>query len=91
VEIQFGIELPVAISHIPGNADEGSYLINNRKRIQQYHAANVMIDIAAAKYDITQNYLYIQEQSAIPIIDYNPRNEKLSKTNLKERGYDHNG
>jgi hypothetical protein len=30
-------------------------------------------------------------KGAIPIIDYNPRNEKLSTSALKERGYDQNG
>jgi hypothetical protein len=43
------------------------------------------------EYDIIANYDYIRGSGSIPIIDYNPRNEKLSKQDLIERGYDQNG
>ena len=43
------------------------------------------------EYDIITNYEYIRGSGSIPIIDYNPRNEKLSKQDLISRGYDQNG
>ncbi len=43
------------------------------------------------KYDIINNYHYIRKSGSIPIIDYNPRNENLSKHALLQRGYDQNG
>jgi len=94
VEVHLKLELPVAATNIAGNADEGSQIINNNEQIQKHHcpAANqVKIDIADAKYDIIKNYNYIRNKGSIPIIDYNIRNEKLSKQNLIDRGYDQNG
>ena len=91
VEIHLGIELPVALTNISGNAEEGSQLIVNKKQISKHHACQVKVDIADAKYDIISNYEYIRNHGAIPIIDYNPRNEKLSKDDLLARGYDQNG
>ncbi len=49
------------------------------------------IDIADAKYDIINNYEYLRGKGSIPIIDYNPRNENLSKRAILDRGYDQNG
>jgi hypothetical protein len=42
------------------------------------------------EYDIIANYDYIRGSGSIPIIDYNPRNEKLSKQDLISRRYDQN-
>ncbi|MBW2342388.1 MAG: hypothetical protein JRF50_19005, partial [Deltaproteobacteria bacterium] len=50
-----------------------------------------MIDIGDSKYDITSNYDYIRGKGSIPIIDYNPRNEDLSKQALLKRGYNEKG
>ncbi len=91
VEVHLGIELPVALSNIAGNAEEGSYLIVNREQIQKHHVCKVNVDTADSKYDITGNYDYIRNQGAIPIIDYNSRNEKLRKDDLLQRGYDQHG
>jgi hypothetical protein len=91
VELQLKIELPVSVTNIAGNAEEGSQIINNDEQIYNHHNCQVMIDIADAKYDITQNYNYIRGKSSIAIIDYNPRNENLSKQALIDRGYDQNG
>jgi hypothetical protein len=88
------LELPVAVTNISGNADEGSQIIDNNVQIEKHHpvAANqVKIDIADAKYDILKNYHYIRGKGSIPIIDYNPRNENLSKQALVDRGYDQKG
>jgi hypothetical protein len=91
VELHLKIELPVAVTNIAGNAEEGSQIILNDHQIDCHHQCQVSIDIADAKYDITQNYDYIRAKGSLPIIDYNPRNENLSKQALIDRGYDHNG
>lgn len=91
VEMQLKIELPVAVTNIAGNAEEGSQIIQNKEQVHSHHQADVKIDIADAKYDIINNYNYIREKGSIPIIDYNRRRENLSKTALLNRGYDQNG
>ena len=91
VEVQLKIELPVAVTNIAGNAEEGSQIINNKEQIHNHHHSEVKVDIADAKYDIINNYKYIREKGSIPIIDYNRRREDLSKTALLNRGYDQNG
>jgi len=94
VELHLQIELPVAVTNISGNAEEGSQIIKNKEQIHNHHSAatnKVKIDIADAKYDIIKNYNYIRNKGSIPIIDYNVRNEKLSKQDLLNRGYDQKG
>ncbi len=78
VEVHLKIELPVAVTNISGNADEGSQIIKNNDQINNHHATTenqVKIDIADAKYDIINNYDYIRAKGSIPLIDYNPRNK----------------
>jgi len=91
VEIHLGIELPVAITNIAGNADEGSQIITNKEQIHNHHKDQVKVDIADAKYDIINNYNYIRAKGSVPIIDYNARNENLTKQALFNRGYDQKG
>ena len=91
VELQLKIELPVAVSNIAGNADEGSLIIVNDDQIAAHHRCQVKVDIADAKYDITNNYEYIRARGSIPIIDYNRRRENLSRQALLDRGYDEKG
>ncbi len=91
VELHLKIELPVAVTNIAGNAQEGSQIITNDDQIDRYHHCRANIDIADAKYDITKNYDYIRAKASIPIIDYNRRREDLSRQALINRGYDHNG
>jgi len=94
VEVHLKLELPVAVTNIAGNADEGSQIINNNEQIHRHHpigAHQVKVDIADAKYDIIKNYNYIRGKGSIPIIDYNPRNENLSKQAVVDRGYDQKG
>jgi hypothetical protein len=79
------------VTNIAGNAQEGSQIISNDDQIDSHHHCRVNIDIADAKYDITKNYDYIRAKGSIPIIDYNRRNEDLSRQALINRGYDHNG
>jgi len=82
---------PVAVTCIAGNAEEEDMLIANRERLRHHHDCKVEIDIADSKFDATKNYEYIRGEGSIPIIDYNPRNENLSKEALLKRGYDQNG
>jgi hypothetical protein len=94
VELHLKIELPVAVTNIAGNAEEGSQIIVNNDQIDAHHCAaadQVIIDIADAKYDITKNYEYLRAKGSIPIIDYNRRRENLSRQALIHRGYDEKG
>jgi len=91
VELHLKIEMPVAVTNIAGNAEEGSQIIVNDDQIDAHHRCQVNIDIADAKYDITKNYDYIRAKGSIPIIDYNRRRENLSRQALIERGYDEKG
>ncbi|MCJ7685784.1 MAG: hypothetical protein MUO68_16000 [Desulfobacteraceae bacterium] len=81
----------MACSTLAGNAHEGKHYILNREQILQYHGKTSKIDLADAKYDEHLNYAFSRSHGAIPIIDYNPRNENITATALKERGYDRNG
>ncbi|HDH98635.1 MAG TPA: transposase [Deltaproteobacteria bacterium] len=91
IELSLGIELPVACTTIAGNAEEGRHYITNRKQILNYHRKTSKIDLADAKYDEHHNYKFSRSHGAVPIIDYNPRNENINAAALKERGYDRNG
>jgi len=91
IELALGIELPVACTTIAGNAEEGRHYITNREQILGHHGKTSKIDLADAKYDEHNNYSFSRSHKAIPIIDYNPRNEKITTAALKERGYDRNG
>jgi hypothetical protein len=85
------VELPVACTTIAGNALEGRHFITNKNQILSHPRATAKIHLADAKYDEIDNYAFSRSQGAIPVIDYNPRNENLSTPALKERGYDRNG
>jgi hypothetical protein len=91
VELTLGIELPVACSTIAGNAEEGRHYITTREQIIAYHGTSSKIDLGDAKYDEHHNYEFSRSHGAMPIIDYNPRNEHLTTAALRERGYDQNG
>jgi hypothetical protein len=81
----------VACTTIAGNAEEGRHFITNREQILAHHGKISKIDLADAKYDEHHNYEFSRSQGSIPIIDYNPRNENITASALKERGYDRNG
>jgi hypothetical protein len=91
IELELGLEIPVACTTIAGNAEEGQYFIINKKQILVHHGKTSKINLADAKYDEVNNYTFSRSHGAIPLIDYNPRNENLSQAALKQRGYDHNG
>jgi len=91
IELDLGLELPVVCTTIAGNAEEGRHFITNREKILAHHGKTSNIDLADAKYDEHHNYEFSRSHGAIPIIDYNPRNEKMTAAALKQRGYDRNG
>ena len=91
IELSLGIELPVACTTIAGNAQEGNQYISIKEQVLSYHGKTPKIDLADAKYDEHHNYEFSRSHGAIPIIDYNPRNENITASVLKERGYDRNG
>ena len=49
IEMDLGLELPVACSTLAGNAHEGKHYIINREQILQYHEKTSKIDLADAK------------------------------------------
>jgi len=91
IELHLGIELPVAINNIAGNAKEADLLPQNTDQIYKHHRCKMEIILADSKYDVNKNYQYCRSKGSIPIIDYNSRNENLNKNALLERGYDQNG
>jgi hypothetical protein len=91
IEPEWGIELPVACLTIAGNAEEGHQFIPLDQQIHRFHDVHPRIHLLDAKYDELHNYEYARQQGAVPLIDYNPRNEKLVREALLERGYDRNG
>ena len=91
IELDLGIELPVACTVIAGNGEEGRHFISNKIQILGHHGKSSKIHIADAKYDELNNYHFSRNQGAIPIIDYNVRSENISPNALKERGYDQKG
>ena len=46
VELHLKIELPVAVTNISGNAEEGNQLICNKEQIHNHHHCQVKVDIA---------------------------------------------
>ena len=91
IELTLGIELPVACTTLAGNADEGKHYITNKEQGLEHHGKTSKIDLGDAKYDEHHNYQFSRSHGAIPIIAYNPRNEKLTAVALRQRGYDQNG
>jgi len=91
IEPQWGIELPVGCVTIAGNAEEGNQFIPLQQQINRFHPAQPRIHLLDAKYDEFANYEFARRQGAVPLIDYNPRNEKITREALIARGYDRNG
>jgi len=91
IELDLGIELPVACTTIAGNGEEGRHFISNKIQILNHHGKSSKIHLADAKYDEISNYKFSRNHGAIPIIDYNVRSEKVSPEDLKERGFDQKG
>ncbi len=91
VEMDLKLELPVAAINIAGNSMEGEKIITLSSQLREHHDCQPKVDLADAKYDNIENYIFLRENGSIPMIDYNPRREKLTDEALLERGYDRNG
>jgi hypothetical protein len=91
IEPELGIELPVGCITIAGNAQEGNQFIPLQEQIRRFHCIDPRIHLLDAIYDELHNYEFARKQGAVPLIDCNPRNEKLARKALLERGYDRNG
>jgi len=65
IEMEFGLELPVACSTLAGNAQEGKHYILNREQVLHYHGKTSRIDLADAKYDEHDNYAFSRSHGAI--------------------------
>lgn len=72
-------------------AENHSQFIPLQEQITRFHCIDPRIHLLEAKYDELHNYEFARKQGAVPLIDYNPRNEKLAREALLERGYDRNG
>ena len=92
IELEVGIELPVACCSTPASDSDGSYFISSKFQIKFNHPTlKTYLDIGDTGFDHIPNYNWSRSESSIPIFDYNPRNEDLSQETLFARGYDHNG
>ena len=56
IELDLGIELPVAVTTIAGNGEEGRHLITDKNQILHHHGKVSNINLADAKYDEIHNY-----------------------------------
>ncbi len=77
------LELPVAATNIAGNGEEGKKIITNTEQIRSHHDCQTKVDLTDAKYDTIENYTSLRGKGSIPIIDYNPRREKLTAKDLR--------
>jgi len=84
------LELPVANSTYPANADEGHCFPEHRSKVALPPQPG-QVHVLDGRYDQISVYQGVRQTQGIPIISYNPRNEKLSPEVLLERGYDENG
>jgi hypothetical protein len=78
-----GLELPVAYTVIEGNATEGEQIKNiiegQLKKFRNLKKGEIKVIGADSRFDVEYNYEYSRDLGAIPIIDYNPRNESFPK------------
>ncbi len=82
---------PSAASPLPAMPRKGIPLSPCRNKSASFIAVDPQIHLLDAKYDELHNYAFARKQGAIPLIDYNPRNEKLVREALLQHGYDRNG
>ena len=87
---ELDLELPVAHSTYPANANEGNCFHEHRSKVPLPRLPE-RVEALDGAYDQTPIYQEARQTQGIPIIAYNPRNEKRSPEALLERGYDENG
>ena len=90
INVVLGLELPVACSTHPANADEGNLFLSHRDKVPVPYRPRQLHDLDAG-YDQKDIYLTLTSKGVIPLIDYNPRRENLSSEALLARGYDRFG
>jgi hypothetical protein len=91
VEVELELELPIMVQTGAGNIDEARTFIEIHKKLSKYASFKTEYHIMDSGYDYEYVYDYVRTQGSIPIIDYNYRNEKLTKEALLKRGYDELG
>jgi len=91
VEVELDLEIPIMAWSGPGNINEAKTFIKLDKKHKEYSAFKTKYHIMDSGYDYEYVYTHVREEGAVPIIDYNFRNEKLTKEALKKRGYDELG
>jgi hypothetical protein len=84
---ELGVELPLGNSTYPANANEGHEFLTHRAALP-LPVRPGQVHLGDAAYDVTVNYTTLHEQGAMPIFDYNRRNEHLDEAALRKRGYD---
>jgi len=84
------LELPVGNSTYPANTNEGNRFNEHRSKVS-LPLLPERVEVLDGAYDQTPIYQEVRRTQGIPLIAYNPRNEKLSPEALLERGYDKNG
>jgi hypothetical protein len=91
LEMELGVEIPIAVITGPGNLDESKAFVNLNKNLKNYVELDTDYHLLDSGYD--KNYIYscIREEGSIPIIDYNKRGENQEEKNLVSRGFDENG
>lgn len=87
---ELGLELPLGNSTYPANANEGHEFLTHRAALP-LPVRPGQVHLGDAAYDVTVNYTTLHKQGAIPIFDYNRRNEHLDEAALRKRGYDQYG
>jgi hypothetical protein len=84
------LELPVAHSTYPANANEGNCFPEHRSKVPLPRLPE-RVEVLDGTYDQVSIYQEVRRTQGIPIIAYNPRNENLSPEACISRGYDENG
>jgi len=91
VEIEFNIEIPVAVMTGAGNLNEAESFLKLHRQLKKHVSFKTEYQIQDSGYDYDYVYEYIRDGNGKPIIDYNKRREKLDKKSLRRRGYDEDG
>jgi hypothetical protein len=84
------LEMPVAHSTYQANVNEGNCCLEHRAKVPLPRLPEG-VEVFDGAYDQISIYQEVRRTQGIPIIVYNPRNEKRSPEALLERGYDENG
>ncbi len=87
VNLNLGLELPIACSTHAANVHEGGVFLSHREKVP-IDCQPGQLHILDAGYDQKDVYLGLVANGTIPLIAYNPRRENLFRESLLKRGYD---